>query len=325
MNKKETLAFIQEKLNENTITKQDVEQLITVSHTQKDSDTSHTLTNVLYVIGGLIAVIGVLILVVQNWEAIGFVGRLLITLGIAISTYVSGFLIKGRLERVLSEVFFVISAILAPIGIWVYIDEFNFIFNSKIQALYALALSILFITAYQQTKRILTILIAVGFLTWTYFALLSYVLVFDSNMFKWATCAIGIAYMSFAYYIQTQLSYPTKSETTEKEVVQTIIYGAGTIATLTSLITVGGFFDVIFVLILFGFLYLSVFLKNKIILIIGALFLIIHIIKFTSKYFIDSLGWPVALIFIGFLVIGIGYTTVYISKKYMTDTLIDTN
>lgn len=43
-----------------------------------------------------------------------------------------------------------------------------------------------------------------------------------------------------------------------------------------------------------------------------------YILKITSEYFADSLGWPLALMIAGFGMIGVGYLTVYIKRKNAT-------
>jgi uncharacterized membrane protein YGL010W len=79
-----------------------------------------------------------------------------------------------------------------------------------------------------------------------------------------------------------------------------------------------GLFDLITLLIIFGLFYLSVYVQSRFVLVISGISLISYILKITSKYFVDSIGWPVALIGIGFLVIAIGYGTLYISRTYIS-------
>ena len=96
------------------------------------------------------------------------------------------------------------------------------------------------------------------------------------------------------------------------------IYGFGTLAILGAGIFIGGVFDLILIALIFAVFYGSVYLKSRSMLIFGAIFLMAHIIKLTSKYFVGSVGWPVALIIVGFLVIGVGYMTFYLNKRFMS-------
>jgi uncharacterized integral membrane protein len=62
----------------------------------------------------------------------------------------------------------------------------------------------------------------------------------------------------------------------------------------------------------------AVLLQSRAILTIGTLFLLIHTTFITGKYFAHTIGWPIALILLGFLFIGLGYWSVSISRKYIT-------
>ena len=64
---------------------------------------------------------------------------------------------------------------------------------------------------------------------------------------------------------------------------------------------------------------LSVRMKSRIILVITTIFLIVHVSYITSKYFANSLGWPISLVLLGFVFIGLGYGSVQINKKYITN------
>ena len=51
-------------------------------------------------------------------------------------------------------------------------------------------------------------------------------------------------------------------------------------------------------------------------LVISSIFLVIYIIKITAEYFAGSIGWPVALIGIGFLTIIIAVITFHADKRF---------
>ncbi len=96
------------------------------------------------------------------------------------------------------------------------------------------------------------------------------------------------------------------------------MYFFGSIATLGVISSFGGIMDVVAILAIFGLFYASVFLKSRAMLVVSALFLIGHTIKLTATYFVGSVGWPISLIIIGFLIIGIGYGTFMLNKKYFS-------
>ena len=68
----------------------------------------------------------------------------------------------------------------------------------------------------------------------------------------------------------------------------------------------------------FGGLVVAVlYLKSRMVLLLSTLAVIGYIIYFTAEYFADSVGWPIALILLGFIIIGLGYMSISLNKKYI--------
>jgi len=319
MDKQQLLSLIKEKAQEGTITLSEVKEQFKKNETHLDDTNADSSTSklsyVLYGIGALIALVGVLVLIVTYWEDIGFVGRIGVTLGIAFTTYISALCMKEE-HSVLSSVLLIVSAILAPIGIIVVLRNFNIEFNVQTQMWSSLALAIIFCTAYSYTKRNIAILLSLLFTGWTYYTLIDTLFPVTGDIAAWTTCIVGIAYVSCAYLLKEK-NIDTDINIFNTQSIKNILYILGTSMTLGSLLTLGGIFDLIIILPLFCAFYLSLFIKSKIMLGLSALFLVIYIFKMTGIYFANSIGWPFALIIIGLLIIGIGYYSIYLSKKYI--------
>ncbi len=315
MDKTQLLALVQEKINEGVISKEDLAMI--ASSDGKPVIQTKNLTNIFYIIGGIIAVIGVVILLAQNWTEIGFVGRILSTLGISIVAYVIGFVMTGNVHRVFSQVFLTVSGILAPVGILVLYREFSLDFNSIAQASTAFALLILFMVAYRHNKRNILVLWSMLWMTWGYYSVLGYFSLLTADVAKLATMIIGISYLLLTYYFQHNIQMLDVDERKEKYIVENILYGIGTLLVIVPALFFGGIFDFITLLLVFGAFYLSIYVKSRLMLVVSGVLLISYILKITSKYFVDSIGWPLALIAIGFCVIAIGYGTLYVSRTYI--------
>ena len=185
----------------------------------------------------------------------------------------------------------------------------------------ALILCVLFGTALIVSKKNILVLITVGFATWAYYAILGNIFsnYYSSDLFKWASILLGASYICIAYGYQAIL--PATSDlrdAKERKRIQNVLYGFGTLAILGAGIFIGGIFDLFFIAFIFAAFYGSVYLKSRSMLTFAGLFLMAHIVKLTSTYFVDSVGWPIALIVIGFLVIGVGYMTFYINKNFIS-------
>ncbi len=315
MDKTQTLAFIQEQLTNGKISKEDLVR-ISESHTE---EISKNLINVFYIIGALVAVVGVAILVGQNWDLIGFVGRILVSLGFSVLAYGYALFLTQPTERVLSQVMYVVSAVLAPLGVYVLLHQANVSFGWVSQLYTAFVLCMIFGYALWATRKNVLVLIILGFATWAYYTLLlnAFVYEYGGNLLEWSAIFLGCAYVLIGYG-NLRVSATEISLQKEKTLLATILYILGTMFVLGAGISIGGVFDIFFIGFIFAAFYTSVYIKSKSMLALGALFLIADIIKLTSKYFVDSIGWPLALIIVGCCMIGIGYMTFTLNKKYIS-------
>ena len=318
MDKQQIISFIEEQLTTGKISKEDLINIGGNKTTKQES--SRNLINTFYGIGAIIAIIGVGILVNQHWDEIGFAGRILVTLGISLVSYISALLLNKPQQKVVSQVLFTISAALAPLGSYILLKEANITFDWIPQIITSIILFVVFGIGLLISKRNILVLIAIGFASWAYYAIVMKIFGFDyynSDFLKWASMLLGASYLFIAYGYKSASQATNQIDIKERRVIQNILYGLGTLAILGAGISVGGIFDLFFIVLVFGAFYGSVYLKSRSMLIFGALFLMAHIIKLTSKYFVGSVGWPLALIVIGFLVIGVGYFTYYLNRKFI--------
>lgn len=332
MNKDQILSFIQAQIKEGVIQESDLVPMIqntsapkTVTHIETvspgKSKNTNTVTHAFYAVGAIIVLVGVIILIAQNWNEIGFAGRMMVTLGLGLITYISGLIMRGKEHRIISQVMFTLSVVLMPMGVFIFLDETRALLTLELQISISCAFAFLYTIAYWATKRIILMLFMTGFLSWAYYATFFKIfdfLMLDADLVKWATCVLGVAYVCIGYSIRTAISKPVDlTEIHERGVISGLLYILGTSAILGVGITFGGLFELLYIFLLFASFYASVVMRSGSMLILSSGFLIGYISKITAKYFADSLSWPVALIGAGFLVIAVGYGTYYINKTYI--------
>jgi len=335
MDKQQIISFIETQVSAGKISASDLisianggapvpssalRQAAPVMASSAGEEPSRNLTHVFYGIGAIVVIIGVLVLVEQNWVAIGFAGRILVTLGLSLMTYIGAMLMGRGPNRVLAQVMFTISAVLAPLGIFVLLQEAHISMDWPVPLYVALALTAVFAVALAVTRRNILLLLTVGYASSAYYSILSRVLMtasYDFNIYKWASMLLGFSYLMIARGYATGSVPADAADAKEKVRVSNVLYGFGTLAILGAGISIGGAFDLIFIAMLFAAFYASVFFKSRAMLIFASLFLMGHIMKLTYKYFLGSIGWPVALIFVGFLVIGVGYMTFSLNRRYL--------
>lgn len=312
MEKQEIISFIETQIADGKISREDLLNINADKH-----ETSKNLINIFYVIGAIIAIIGITILTVQNWSDIGFFGRIFITLGISLIAYIFGYLLKDKEKSTLSQIMFSMSAVLAPVGSGVLLYEADIETTPIVITSISLLWTLVYGLALWATRKNILILITTFFASVAVYAFASDIFSISYSaptFFKWLTIFMGISYLLIAYSL-------SGIGDEEKKSVKSILYGLGTIGVLASGMSLGGVFDLIMIAVIFGSFYASVYLKSRVMLILSAIFLVAHIMQITSEYFAESMNWALALIFAGFMIIGIGYATFYLNKKYISSSL----
>ena len=322
MDKQQIISFIETQLKEGKITKEDlavigggqviVPQKVFVE--DKKQENSKNIINILYIIGAIIALVGIVILVVQNWDSLNYFGRVFITLGVSLAAYVLGYVLKNPEHNGFSQIMFTASAFLAPVGTGVILYEANIEVTPILVSIITLMWAVVYGVALWSTKKNILILLTIIFSTVSLYSFASEIsskIYQSDNLFKWLTILTGLSYGLISFSLSENGSKERKS-------VKNMLYGFGTLGILGSFITFGGVFDIVMIALIFAAFYASVFLKSRIVLMLSALFLIIHILKITADYFANSMNWSVALIFAGIIVIGTGYVTFYLNKKFIS-------
>ncbi len=126
---------------------------------------------------------------------------------------------------------------------------------------------------------------------------------------------VGLSYMLLAYAFEEGPRAPLSG----------FLYSAGIFAFLAAALLLTGWrpfhsavWEAIYPFLTFGTLYLSVVLRNQKFLIFGTLFLMVYLVKITAQYFSNSLGWPLALVLSGFLLVAAGVVAIHLRRRYIS-------
>ncbi|MEK7586478.1 MAG: hypothetical protein AAB453_01260, partial [Patescibacteria group bacterium] len=71
-----------------------------------------------------------------------------------------------------------------------------------------------------------------------------------------------------------------------------------------------------FILAVLG-LGLAVKIKRRGIILVSTVAFIGHYVFITNEYFANSVSWPILLVVLGFFIIGMGYLSLSLNKKYI--------
>lgn len=303
-----------------------------VTHPLTASNRNTLVSKILYTVGGIIALAGILVLLGNNWDAIGAVGRWLVTVGLGLAAFISAFILHKKAEfNVLSQVFFIISAIALCVGgyVWIGDTSFGVIGFAESSLLVGGLLFVVFAAALYASRKIVLHLITTTFFTIAYNALVGKILTESSLGFDtvkdvtiYSSMVIGLGYLAYAYWIKNSLGLNDSNKNSPglknySRLVTFYNLSAFT-SILGSALFLDGVWNVLYVLLAICAIALSIKLATTTGLVISVLSIGIYCIKIAVKYFSDSLSFSLALLLTGLLIIGLGYLTYYLNRKYIS-------
>lgn len=279
-------------------------------------------SNILYYIGGIIIILGILTLTINNWVNFNLFTKVLVTLGSGISAYIVGLIFNNDKKTLaMSSVFFFLSAVFTPIGISIILDNIGVnIASLKVNSIIAGGMFITYLLSQIVLKKDIFVLLSIIYGTYFYFLFSSFMVMdnpisynTDFNLYRILTASIS--------YLLIGYSFSKKSFTN----LSGYMFGFGILGFLGSTFALGGFkpeqnmfWELIYPGLSFGTLLLSVKLKQKSFVVFGTISLMIFILKITAAYFSDSIGWPLALVLAGLALIAVGHMSLSITKKINT-------
>jgi len=325
MDKKELLKHIQSLASQQAITKDEVNSAFDagIHHGDVAEEASHQagISHILYYIGGAVVFLGISVLIWQHWKALSGATKVLSTLGSGIAAYVAAvFLSREERFEVASRAFYFISALVMPLGLHVtfYVSGLE-TGSPGVQSIVSGILLATFLLSYFVNRKTVFALFNIIFGTWLFFSFTSF-LISGRPGFGWEFSAYrvlctGLAFALLGYYF-------TK---TPHRALTGALYGFGVFCFLGAALALGDwkphqnwFWELIFPGLIFGVMFLSVYLKSKAFLTFGSLYLIAYIFKITGEYFAESLGWPLVLVLTGLGLIAIGYLHFNLKRKYLS-------
>lgn len=322
-----TLQLLTRELEQGTITRADVERVLAQLPVQKSSGFSLRLTGstLLYAIGGLVLLTGILFLVAQVWEDISSIGRVLLTLGLGLVSVAAGTLLylgeKKGSETVLPSVLFGIGGLLTTPGIFVFLYEYggdveNIWVPTIVFALMTVVYALLRLRMQNVVLTFFTIAHATAFV-FALVAALTQDMYDTSTLYELLALVTGVAYLALSRWVQGGQSGMSTYWADSLLVRPLVFFGSlGFLGGLFALMTDYKALEVVYPFAVIALYYAGIQWQSRTMLILGSLFFIGYISYITAEYFADSIGWPLALIMLGAIFVGLGYVTLKMSKTF---------
>lgn len=334
MNKEELLKAIEQGVRNGVVSPEEVTKSMlsahvsaeTVGHTPSSklsvTDKNSLITKVLFSIGGLVALVGVLVLLFSNWDIIGFGGRWLVSVGLGLAFFISAIILSKKQEfDVLSQVFFVLSAVGLFLGGYVWTNETSLSVwvDSDITILISALNLVVFSVALNATRKQIVHVLATTFFTILVNAYTMKML--ESGSYDFFTVKDILVYVSMImgvlYLVYGSWARSMGMILSSGLVYRFFIFSAFCSFFLSGLF-LGGLWNIIYPLLAIGGLTLSVQLRTQIGLTVTGISIAIYCIKVSVQYFSNSLGFSFTLLLSGLCIMGLGYLTYYLNKKYIS-------
>ncbi len=274
------------------------------------AEPSGLVVQVLSYIGGIFVFAGIAIFVGLQWQGLNSAARVIITLGPGVTAFALAALAftDVRYQRAAMPLL-LISAVLQPTGMMVAFAEYGSGGDAQLAALItALTFAVQFGVAARRWTETVVLWLTV------FFASAAVGLGMDMAGVPEAgiALALGLGWLSLG----------TATLKSRHTMLTPQLYVLGAWAALWGLFDVveGSWAEAVFVAGACGLVYLGVWARSRALNIASTIALLAYTAYFTSRYFADSVGWPIALIVIGLLMIAISAAALKIDRRYLRKT-----
>jgi hypothetical protein len=302
LSRNDALNQIQSLITENNISSSEILALYSTTSTSSGG----LLQSVLLYIGGALIFTGLCVYISMNWGDLNSLSRVIISLGSGLISFILGLLCLGdaRFSKAATPLF-LIAAALQPTGLFVFIDEY-LPHTGEV----AKAASVVFgIMTIQQT-----IAFATSNRTSLLFFSLFFFYAFLSALMHWleieapeGPLAIGVTALMVSWGV---------AQTNHKSIIPFLYFCASSLTAAASFDLLQETpYDTLLIGVSASLIYFSIIASSRTVLTIGVISLLASLGYYTGEYFRNIVGWPIALIVMGFIMLGISVFAVKLGKK----------
>lgn len=272
----------------------------------QDSKPANLLQLAMMCLGGIFIFAGLGVYINMIWDDINSLSRVIITLGSGLVAFILSLLCTSdaRFTKALTP-FIIIAGILQPVGLFVFMDEYlPHTGNVTLAACYVMGFMLVqqFI-AFMATR-------VTGFLFFSVFFFYSFICMI-LNLWEIrdliVPVVIGISGLMVAWGID---------QTSHRSITPFYYFCMSGIVAIASFdLLQETKFDILLVGVSLILVYVAIVAASRIILTVFVLSLWGYLVYFTNEYFKNIVSWPIALIILGLVMIGVSAYAVKIGKN----------
>lgn len=287
----------------------DIEAAMLEKDQPGEDRSSSLLGRIFAYLGGTFIFAGLCIFIALNWESMNSAGRIIITLGSGMALFIMALVASAdeRYQRVRTPLYLIAAAI-QPIGIMVAIDEFSTGGDWHHASL--LTAGLMFFqqfTVFWKKRDNALLFTSITFALW-FLAVWFDLLEIDEELIA---VVLGLSTVALC----------TGLEKTDYRGINPFWYLVGSASFYTGLFELleDSAIEPAFLAMTCAGVFLSTWIRSRTLLFVSTLSILAYISYFTAQHFQDSLGWPLLLILLGLLLIGLSALAMKISRRYIRD------
>ncbi len=304
--KEKALKTITDLADVHDISFDEIGAALTKNSQDPSNKANSVIVKVLSYVGGILIFAGLGAYISLVWDDLASAARVIITLGPGIIALILGIAaLKDKRYLKAATPLFLIAAFLEPMGLFVFLREYFEGDNPTLAAMIvfgplAVQMSLLFWKTNRTSLLFFTLAYAFAFLSAT----------MDQ-------VEIGDDYISFVLGLSGLLITHTLNKTRHRPLVPFFYF-------MFAWAMAGGAYAILkdFQPLDFGLIgiaavmvYASVIAKSRSFLIASVITMLAYIGYFTDEYFANVVGWPIALVFMGLIMVGLSAYAVNLGKK----------
>ena len=306
MNKQDALNQIAKLAKDHEIGIDEISARLRHDNIKSASGQANLLKKLFGYLGGIFIFSGLGILVAILWDDMGSLQRVIMSLGIGVTAFVMGYIFH-RDKRFAGAVtpLFLIASFLQPMGLFIFLNEYYpDDGDPQLAALLIFTVMTLqYLLAFTNLRRTAVLFLALVFGYITYGTAVARFDVPDDL----AGFVMGASLLCLAGAI----------DKTKHRAITPFGYFVGGLFLLCAFwsFVEGGPLELSYLALNAFVVYLSLRLASRTLLFVSVLGLMGYLSYFTYEYFADVIGWPIAMIMMGFIMIGTSAYAVKLGQK----------
>lgn len=307
ISKEQAIAEIVILTNTHQISLEELTSVLGRQQIDANKKDAFTLTRLFSYLGGIFILFGLSAYIAVAWDNLNSPSRILITLGTGITCLILAVTAALQNKREKNVTVLVsLSAILQAIGLFVAVHELvTGGGDVRIPAMVIFGvLSLQYGVLFLKLKRTSLLFFAIYFATASFVSLADLINI-AHNLIEF-TC--GVSLLAISYGVQ---------RTTYNSICGFGYFvGSITLLWMSFDLLSNTPLEILYLGIVCFMLYISTIVRSRSILAISVIAMFSYLSYFTREHFLNSIGWPVCLILLGFIFFGISSVALKISKRF---------